>query len=81
MINRKRAAKIPYEEMWRRCAEETMYTDLVPIGQWFKAMDGKAACSECAYHWEYDFDDRLAVRPRFCPYCGADMREEIGVIK
>lgn len=45
-------------------------------GHWIKAMDGKAACDECGYHWEHDYDDRLAIKPRFCPYCGADMRSE-----
>ena len=43
-------------------------------GKWIKAMDGKCACNKCTYHWEYDFDDRCAIRPSFCPNCGAEMR-------
>lgn len=70
MTTRMRVAKIGREELERRCAEGTMYADLVPIGHWEREVDfGNVAhdyCSECHYEGK---------GTNFCPNCGADMRE------
>ena len=44
---------------------------LVRHGRWIDKSSGKGAwdcCSECGEHAPYQYD--------YCPYCGADMREE-----
>ena len=72
MTTRMRVAKIPKEELEKRCSEGTMYADFVPIGKWKwrtkKGID-YCSCSECGSgSWEMEFN--------FCPFCGADMRED-----
>lgn len=73
MSDRSRAAGIPKAELERRCAQGTMYADLVPIGKWkwrtTKGVD-YCGCSECGLgSWEMEFN--------FCPHCGADMRKKV----
>lgn len=76
MTTRMRIAKIPKEELEKRCTEGSMYADFVPIGKWERRWNGDTQCSECGYIWEHLYDDRNAIRPNFCPFCGADMREK-----
>lgn len=71
MTTRMRVAKIPKEELERRCTEGTMYADFVPIGHWEREVDfGNVAhlyCSECHYEGK---------GTNYCPNCGADLREQ-----
>lgn len=74
MTTRMRVAKIPKEELERRCADGSMYADFVPIGKWIDTkphlnspMAKQYKCDQCGY-W--------ALKSNFCPFCGADMRED-----
>ena len=72
MKTRMRVANIPEEELKERCKRGTMYADFVPIGKWEREVDfGNVAhyfCSECKEEGQ---------GTKFCPFCGADMRENI----
>ena len=72
MTTRMRVAKIPKEELERRCADGSMYADFVPIGKWIERI-----YNEDRLGYECDQCGELSYNATsFCPFCGADMREK-----